>query len=117
MIRRPPRSTLFPYTTLFRSPGCRARPAGEHAPDHLTQLGVAPQQKKNPLQVIAEDPVVAAGPGFKGCDVRAASCHLVQAAAHQVGMPAGDIIEAGQLAFVLERRAVALVQVRYLLPR
>src|SRR5688572_32756705 len=24
MIRRPPRSTLFPYTTLFRSPRCRA---------------------------------------------------------------------------------------------
>src|SRR5690349_24843745 len=23
MIRRPPRSTLFPYTTLFRSPGVR----------------------------------------------------------------------------------------------
>src|SRR6266542_7057709 len=22
MIRRPPRSTLFPYTTLFRSSGC-----------------------------------------------------------------------------------------------
>src|SRR5439155_25977858 len=32
MIRPPPRSTLFPYTTLFRSPAlgeglCRARPA------------------------------------------------------------------------------------------
>src|SRR5687768_18101195 len=27
IIRRPPRSTLFPYTTLFRSPGVRARPA------------------------------------------------------------------------------------------
>src|SRR6266704_6218708 len=29
MIRRPPRSTLFPYTTLFRSPStrCRARPS------------------------------------------------------------------------------------------
>src|SRR2546429_3534328 len=25
MIRRPPRSTLFPYTTLFRSPHGRAR--------------------------------------------------------------------------------------------
>src|SRR2546427_7838419 len=25
MIRRPPRSTLFPYTTLFRSPGHGAR--------------------------------------------------------------------------------------------
>src|SRR6266511_6005158 len=24
MIRRPPRSTLFPYTTLFRSPRARA---------------------------------------------------------------------------------------------
>src|SRR3712207_8838542 len=23
MIRRPPRSTLFPYTTLFRSPGTK----------------------------------------------------------------------------------------------
>src|SRR5437016_8032987 len=31
MIRRPPRSTLFPYTTLFRSPaGCSA-----HWPDRL----------------------------------------------------------------------------------
>src|SRR2546430_16390723 len=25
MIRRPPRSTLFPYTTLFRSPGAYTR--------------------------------------------------------------------------------------------
>src|SRR5687768_18262518 len=25
MIRRPPRSTLFPYTTLFRSTTCRSR--------------------------------------------------------------------------------------------
>src|SRR2546426_7333235 len=25
MIRRPPRSTLFPYTTLFRSRGCGGR--------------------------------------------------------------------------------------------
>src|SRR3989442_1362656 len=29
MIRRPPRSTLFPYTTLFRS---LSRPAGETHP-------------------------------------------------------------------------------------
>src|SRR5258708_10853766 len=30
MIRRPPRSTLFPYTTLFRSPpSCRKRVAIE----------------------------------------------------------------------------------------
>src|SRR3712207_8398831 len=30
MIRRPPRSTLFPYTTLFRSRERRARLAAEH---------------------------------------------------------------------------------------
>src|SRR5256885_12210510 len=30
MIRRPPRSTLFPYTTLFRSP--RSSPRGENHP-------------------------------------------------------------------------------------
>src|SRR2546421_2117744 len=38
MIRRPPRSTLFPYTTLFRSTGGRRRRGGlrlrldEHVP-------------------------------------------------------------------------------------
>src|SRR5438034_6592816 len=29
MIRRPPRSTLFPYTTLFRSPGWNVGYAGD----------------------------------------------------------------------------------------
>src|SRR5258707_12744264 len=29
MIRRPPRSTLFPYTTLFRSPQHRLEPGGQ----------------------------------------------------------------------------------------
>src|SRR5438876_4875146 len=32
MIRRPPRSTLFPYTTLFRSGQGRAHDQGSHAP-------------------------------------------------------------------------------------
>src|SRR2546426_2410813 len=31
MIRRPPRSTLFPYTTLFRSPDERPARARVHA--------------------------------------------------------------------------------------
>src|SRR3712207_9370868 len=31
MIRRPPRSTLFPYTTLFRSALQRLEHEGEHA--------------------------------------------------------------------------------------
>src|SRR6266498_4360894 len=32
MIRRPPRSTLFPYTTLFRSPLPAVRPGPHHQP-------------------------------------------------------------------------------------
>src|SRR5215208_3449595 len=49
MIRRPPRSTLFPYTTLFRSwrrrcrgrPGSRSRPASSSPPrseEHTSEL-------------------------------------------------------------------------------
>src|SRR5260370_4384593 len=37
MIRRPPRSTLFPYTTLFRSAGPAHRPP--HQPHHLQAAG------------------------------------------------------------------------------
>src|SRR5438034_8085033 len=33
MIRRPPRSTLFPYTTLFRSAPAHARRAGDRVRD------------------------------------------------------------------------------------
>src|SRR5437764_9849992 len=36
MIRRPPRSTLFPYTTLFRS-GCSVRDAGPGVPGHMSE--------------------------------------------------------------------------------
>src|SRR3989442_11975935 len=35
MIRRPPRSTLFPYTTLFRSLPCDPGPAGGSGGRHL----------------------------------------------------------------------------------
>src|SRR2546430_8837923 len=34
MIRRPPRSTLFPYTTLFRSQGVRGRGCLPDLPRH-----------------------------------------------------------------------------------
>src|SRR3712207_8529468 len=39
MIRRPPRSTLFPYTTLFRSTSAAADVGGEeqHEPAHQEQ--------------------------------------------------------------------------------
>src|SRR5256885_12675142 len=46
MIRRPPRSTLFPYTTLFRSLGvglrCAIGKVREVARERLLGFGVAP---------------------------------------------------------------------------
>src|SRR3712207_8650112 len=38
MIRRPPRSTLFPYTTLFRSRDCR----GHGVPEPKTHASLTP---------------------------------------------------------------------------
>src|SRR2546426_3644058 len=47
MIRRPPRSTLFPYTTLFRSPPV-VRPLRPQSDAHCTRQRVMPSsfQKK-----------------------------------------------------------------------
>src|SRR3989454_12677424 len=41
MIRRPPRSTLFPYTTLFRSEGQRTPRASEAPREPLHRLAGA----------------------------------------------------------------------------
>src|SRR3712207_8768027 len=43
MIRRPPRSTLFPYTTLFRSVDAEG---GAHAPD----AGASPRGRTSAVQ-------------------------------------------------------------------
>src|SRR6476660_10315267 len=71
MIRRPPRSTLFPYTTLFRSERCRRRVIGraqpavprthrirseEHtselqSPDHLVCRLLLEKKKTKDLQI------------------------------------------------------------------
>src|SRR3712207_9454099 len=57
MIRRPPRSTLFPYTTLFRSPGPggRVQYAKFAVGDSGAELAIADRTKAPPGTV--------AGPG------------------------------------------------------
>src|SRR3712207_7336599 len=66
MIRRPPRSTLFPYTTLFRSldgPGVEVaveRAAGQFALDLRERLDrvVLPRQVDDPVDVaVVEQPL------------------------------------------------------------
>src|SRR3712207_8255736 len=51
MIRRPPRSTLFPYTTLFRSPGTEPR---LDVVDDPRELVVVDQFEE--LYTLCEDP-------------------------------------------------------------
>src|SRR3712207_8750112 len=47
MIRRPPRSTLFPYTTLFRSVGRRRAAGGEPDPRSVTR---GPRRRDAPVR-------------------------------------------------------------------
>src|SRR3712207_7716980 len=52
MIRRPPRSTLFPYTTLFRSHhALRRRPRG---PDLLDGRAPRPLGRANPSGLLLQ---------------------------------------------------------------
>src|SRR5258708_29012940 len=54
MIRRPPRSTLFPYTTLFRSRQCRCAerdPAFRSRMQAATHESLAVLHEKEPLGV------------------------------------------------------------------
>src|SRR3712207_7271599 len=69
MIRRPPRSTLFPYTTLFRSEAEHAAPAraaaGRHHAVRVVEQLVAIQAVEvgldaPPAQARLGDPVVPA---------------------------------------------------------
>src|SRR3954462_7821782 len=51
MIRRPPRSTLFPYTTLFRSRrGGRGRPRPLPQPDRRRRARVRSEEHTSELQ-------------------------------------------------------------------
>src|SRR3712207_6891044 len=56
MIRRPPRSTLFPYTTLFRSPGV-GYPGVIQVPHRLVQ----PRGARIQNVVVAQGDAVHAG--------------------------------------------------------
>src|SRR2546421_8954108 len=62
MIRRPPRSTLFPYTTLFRSAERRLHDAligrgviGEHA---VVDVGVAPRSEEHTSELQSRSDLV-----------------------------------------------------------
>src|SRR3989441_8885171 len=63
MIRRPPRSTLFPYTTLFRSPRGSQRARPRHA---LLSAGDGRAHDRASAAGAARPPLGRARPGIAG---------------------------------------------------
>src|SRR5256885_3022801 len=59
MIRRPPRSTLFPYTTLFRSGGPPAATAPPRPPDIQSPLPAAPCQDRKSTRLNSSHLVIS----------------------------------------------------------
>src|SRR4029079_19836544 len=53
MIRRPPRSTLFPYTTLFRSHTWRLLPPPMSCSSNLAMLCARSEEHTSELQSLA----------------------------------------------------------------
>src|SRR2546428_9911165 len=61
MIRRPPRSTLFPYTTLFRSVdviGLRLAAADDRHVRHLLRLGIADRSEEHTSELQSRSDLV-----------------------------------------------------------
>src|SRR3712207_8274701 len=70
MIRRPPRSTLFPYTTLFRSRQRAQTQRGEQRAAHRADRGGVGPVQRGVRQRIGEQLV---GPEHRVVEVRAAA--------------------------------------------
>src|SRR2546430_16941036 len=67
MIRRPPRSTLFPYTTLFRSPGNRPPNASGRTPTTLVCCAARGSAAPNASERIVREARMGSSPGA-ACD-------------------------------------------------
>src|SRR2546429_9839412 len=88
MIRRPPRSTLFPYTTLFRSPGDRLV-----ADDIANSIGMSRMPVREALRRLTAEGLLVMPPN-RGAIVRELS--------------ESEVIEVFEMRAVLEGLAAAM---------
>src|SRR2546429_7875272 len=77
MIRRPPRSTLFPYTTLFRSRSKRERPCQVAEATVRAQVGCPARRHRGERDSRSRS---ADAPARRGRFARTSCCSLVLAA-------------------------------------
>src|SRR3989454_11324214 len=97
MIRRPPRSTLFPYTTLFRSRDSRPHPArprvvpDRREPRPLVEELLDPvQHRRAPATVSLEGLLLV-----QGLDVGIGAIRIGAAARHPLRHPRGGVTVEG----------------------
>src|SRR3712207_1880321 len=101
MIRRPPRSTLFPYTTLFRS---QIRPGAVHDLTQVRQAGL--------VELLALTPGVTllADAGYQGLSTQTAGAVLTPRPARRKNQI--PVFPAVAAAHEAERRAHASKRIR-----
>src|SRR3712207_7567198 len=85
MIRRPPRSTLFPYTTLFRSG------ADGHHPDRVDVALAAEQQRVPVARVDEGEPAQAVERDAGGHGVLALLEHVARSEEHTLNSSHANI--------------------------
>src|SRR2546430_14413742 len=85
MIRRPPRSTLFPYTTLFRSVG-----GGVHRRVLDAELPAGAQDPQRDLAAVGDDDLLDHGPLFDD-EQRLAELDRIAVLGHDRGDATGPI--------------------------
>src|ERR1035438_10699699 len=86
MIRRPPRSTLFPYTTLFRSIAGVDLPRNKHANIALTYIyGIGTSRAARILDAAKVDPIK------KVSDLAEDEVHRIRQVIEAEGSVEGDL--------------------------
>src|SRR2546430_9221550 len=74
MIRRPPRSTLFPYTTLFRS--------RRQTPGRVQRSRIHPQQPAYPPEIPGPLHPTAFGGAGRGATLASRRCFILRSEEH-----------------------------------
>src|SRR2546425_8634484 len=112
MIRRPPRSTLFPYTTLFRS---REHRGALHVEDHRMPRPHAAREVagEEHQQLIAEHDAALLVYGADAVAVAVERDAELGLLADDCGPQVAQVLEHGGIGMVIRKRAVRFAEQRH----